>query len=341
MFSKKIIHWYLINKRDLPWRETTDPYKVWLSEIILQQTRVLQGLPYYNKFVAAFPTVTDMANATEEQILRLWQGLGYYSRGRNLYFTAKYVSEILNGNFPTNFNELRKLKGVGDYTAAAIASFCYKEKVPVVDGNVLRVISRFMAIEEPIDSIQVKKNIFEISSDLIDDKKPDMYNQAIMELGATICTPKNPKCLDCPVEINCKGLELNLQNTIPFKAKKTKVRERHIRYLVFSFESLIALKKRGGNDIWENLYDFYEMPEYEQDVKKYLNSKYKLDDVEDYRITQKTEKNHVLSHQKLSIEFYLIELKNKLEIPEISFFSYNEVDYIPKPIVIENYLKEI
>jgi A/G-specific adenine glycosylase len=341
MFSKKLIAWYKINKRDLPWRETTDPYRIWLSEIILQQTRVLQGLPYYNKFVDSYPSIKDLALASEEQVLRLWQGLGYYSRGRNLHYTAKYIVEHLNDTFPTSFKELRKLKGIGDYTAAAIASFCFKEKIPVVDGNVLRVISRYFAIDDPIDSIIVKKNIFDKSSELIDDKNPDIYNQAIMELGATICIPKNPKCLECPVSENCRGLKLEIQNHIPIKAKKTKVRQRQIRYLVFSFEKLIGLKKRGPNDVWENLYDFYELPETEPEVNKYLNSKYELIENIDFQILRKTEKFHVLSHQKLSLEFYLIELTAKMEIPEIGFFSYNEVDYLPKPIVIENYLREI
>jgi A/G-specific adenine glycosylase len=341
MFSKKLIAWYKINKRELPWRETTDAYKVWLSEIILQQTRVLQGLPYYNKFVSSYPTVRDLANASEDQVLRLWQGLGYYSRGRNLHFTAKYVSEQLNGVFPNSFSELRKLKGVGDYTAAAIASFCYKEKVPVVDGNVLRVISRLKAISDPIDSLKVKKEIFNASLALIDNEEPDIYNQAIMELGATVCMPKNPSCSDCPVSLYCEGLKIEVQNKIPYKAKKIKVRQRKISYLVFSFESLFALKKRGPNDIWENLYDFYEMPEGEIDVNQYLKLRYNLIEFEDFRIINKSEKSHVLSHQKLSIDLYLIELKTKLEIEGLDFFSYNEVDYLPKPILIQNYLKEI
>ena len=341
MFSEKIIAWYFIYKRDLPWRETTDPYKVWLSEIILQQTRVSQGLPYYLKFVEAFPTVADMAAANEEQVLRLWQGLGYYSRGRNLHFTANYVSNQLEGKFPSSFSELKKLKGVGDYTAAAIASFCYRESVPVVDGNVLRVISRYMAIDAPIDAPEVKKTIFEISSELIDTKKPDMYNQAVMELGATICTPKNPKCSECPVASTCKGLINGIQERLPYKAKKTKVRQRAINYLVFAFDRLLSLKKREQNDIWENLYDFYEMPEGEVYFEKYLENTYGVLNEQDYILNHQTEQKHILSHQKLQITFYYITLKSQNAIPELVFFSPNEVDYIPKPIVIENYIQRL
>ncbi len=341
MFSKKIIAWYHIFKRDLPWRETIDPYKVWLSEIILQQTRVSQGLPYYIKFIEAFPSINSMAAAKEEHVLRLWQGLGYYSRGRNLHFTSKHVVENLNSEFPNTFTELKKLKGIGDYTAAAIASFCFKESVPVVDGNVLRVISRHMAIDAPIDTPDVKKAIFEISSNLIDPQKPDMYNQAVMELGAMICTPKNPKCELCPVINSCKAHEIGIQEKLPYKAKKTKVRNRSINYLVFAFDRLLSLKKREKNDIWENLYDFYEMPEEEASVENYLKKTYQLSIDKDYKLMHKTLQKHILSHQKLEITFQYILLTSQNLIPGIVFYSPNEVDYIPKPIVIENYVRDL
>ncbi|HER40372.1 MAG TPA: A/G-specific adenine glycosylase, partial [Salinimicrobium catena] len=203
LFAKKLTSWYLENKRDLPWRKTTDPYRVWLSEIILQQTRVAQGMPYYFRFIDVFPTVFDLAAASEEEVLKQWQGLGYYSRARNLQAAAKFVSEELNGKFPDNFKDLLKLKGVGDYTASAVASICYNEPVAVVDGNVFRVISRIFGIDTPINSNEGKKQFGEKAQELLDKKNPAEFNQAIMEFGALHCTPRKPQCEACPFAEEC------------------------------------------------------------------------------------------------------------------------------------------
>jgi A/G-specific adenine glycosylase len=202
-FSQTIISWYQINKRDLPWRDTTNPYYIWLSEIILQQTRVDQGLPYYIKFVAAFPTVEDLAKASQDEVLRLWQGLGYYSRGRNLHFTANQVVKDFGGVFPSNYDDLLKLKGVGNYTAAAIASFCWNQKKAVVDGNVYRVLARYFGIESDISLTNTQKNFQNLANELLNSKKPGLHNQAIMEFGALQCVPKQPNCMSCPLQSTC------------------------------------------------------------------------------------------------------------------------------------------
>ena len=219
-FSEKLIVWYKQNERDLPWRKTTDPYKIWLSEIILQQTRVAQGLNYYNKFLNKHPTIQSLAESSEKNILNLWQGLGYYSRARNLHFTAKYISKELNGKFPTKYQDILNLKGVGEYTAAAIASFSYQEVYPVIDGNVYRVLSRIFGVESAIDSTSGKKIFKKLATELIDNKNPDTYNQAIMEFGALQCKPKNPNCEDCPFLLECFAYKNKQITELPKKDKK-------------------------------------------------------------------------------------------------------------------------
>ncbi|MFB0925151.1 MAG: A/G-specific adenine glycosylase, partial [Vicingaceae bacterium] len=231
-FSEKLIVWYNEHKRDLPWRKTTDPYQIWLSEIILQQTRVNQGLDYFNKFIKKHPDIHSLAQSSEKDVLNLWQGLGYYSRARNLHFTAKYISNELNGEFPTEYKDILNLKGVGEYTAAAIASFAYKEAYPVVDGNVYRVLSRMFGIENPIDSTEGKKVFKQLATELIDTKNPDTYNQAIMEFGALQCTPKKPNCEDCPYLLECFAYKNGLITELPKKEKKIKQRNRYFNYLV-------------------------------------------------------------------------------------------------------------
>ncbi|CAG0910098.1 unnamed protein product [Cyprideis torosa] len=223
MFSKKIIDWYQINKRDLPWRNTKDPFTIWLSEIILQQTRVAQGLPYYQRFIKAFPNLEKLAVASEQEVLKLWQGLGYYSRARNLHYSAIYIVNELNGKFPSNYNDLLNLKGVGDYTASAIASICYNEPTAVVDGNVYRVLARYFGIETAINSTKGVKEFKLLAQELIDDDNPGTHNQAVMEFGARMCKPQNPDCLSCPLKESCVSLQKNKVNLLPFKEKKLKL----------------------------------------------------------------------------------------------------------------------
>ena len=256
-FSKALVSWYLQNKRDLPWRETTNPYCIWLSEIILQQTRVDQGLAYYLKFVKNFPTVFDLARADEEEILKLWQGLGYYSRARNLHTSAKYIIDELEGVFPTNYKSLLKLKGVGDYTASAIASICFDEPTAVVDGNVYRVLARYFGIATPINSTSGIKEFKKLAQELIDVKNPANHNQAIMEFGARMCKPQNPDCTICPLNDSCIALQKKEVKNLPIKDKKVKVRKRYFNYLVvITSDKKTILRKREGKGIWQNLYEF-------------------------------------------------------------------------------------
>src|SRR5690554_5706333 len=256
-FSQKLISWYSEHKRELPWRNTKDPYKIWLSEVILQQTRVAQGLPYYENFINTFPTVFDLAKADEQQVLKIWQGLGYYSRARNLHHTAQYISENLNGIFPDNYKDLLKLKGVGSYTAAAIASFSNDEAVAVLDGNVYRVLSRYFGIETDISSSKAKKEFQELANEVLDQKQPSLFNQAIMEFGALQCVPKNPNCEVCVLNDSCFALKEKKVDKLPVKLKKTKVTQRFLNYLVFLDENKNSIiNKRTQNGIWKNLYEF-------------------------------------------------------------------------------------
>ena len=256
-FSNILIKWYLQNKRDMPWRNTTNPYYIWLSEIILQQTRVEQGTAYYLKFVEIFPTVYDLASAKESEVLKLWQGLGYYSRARNLHFTGNYIVNELNGQFPSTYNEILKLKGVGDYTASAIASFCFDEPTAVVDGNVYRVLSRFFDIETPINSTKGIKYFKELAQELIDVDNAATHNQSIMEFGARMCKPQNPDCEICPLNDKCLALQQNKIKSLPVKDKKIKLKKRFFNYLVLvSSDEKTILNLREGKGIWQGLYEF-------------------------------------------------------------------------------------
>ena len=255
IFQEQIKNWYQINKRNLPWRNTTDPYKIWISEIILQQTQVSQGAPYYHRFVSEFPTVTELANADEDHILKLWQGLGYYSRARNLHYTAKVIRDKYNSNFPSDYYSIKNLKGVGDYTAAAISSFCFKLPYAVLDGNVYRLLSRYFGIDAPIDTSIGKKKFKEISQELICKKEPDIYNQAIMEFGSLQCRPKNPNLPQCVLKSTCYSYETELVSLLPIKSKLSKVVDKYFNFIIFISGSYTFIHKRK-NGIWKSLYQF-------------------------------------------------------------------------------------
>jgi len=255
-FSKQLIKWYELHKRALPWRETQDPYRIWLSEVILQQTRVNQGLPYFKRFVESFPTVQDLAAAHQEDILKLWQGLGYYSRARNLHVAAQQVVEM-NGIFPNSYKKLLDLKGVGDYTAAAIASFAFKEAVPVVDGNVYRVLSRIYGVNTPINETAGIKEFKELATKLLDKKTPDIYNQAIMEFGALQCVPKKPDCTICLFQSQCIAFKDDRIEELPVKIKKTKIKNLYHHYIVIQTpDNKTVLQERSQTGIWAGLYEF-------------------------------------------------------------------------------------
>lgn len=317
-FTKTIIAWYNKNKRDLPWRNTRDPYFIWLSEIILQQTRVDQGMSYYLNFTKKFPTIKKLANAPEERVMKLWQGLGYYSRARNLHATAKSIASGSNGKFPQTYQEILKLKGIGPYTAAAIASIAFDMPHAVVDGNVFRVLARVFGIKIPIDSTKGKKEFYELANELLDKKHPALFNQAVMEFGATWCKPKNPNCVTCVFNTICIAYNKNLVDVLPIKEKTTKVRNRYFNYIVLKHKNKIVIKKRTGNDIWKNLFDF-PLIETVTELKEPLllkTTEWKiLLGRSDFTIrsVSKTYK-HVLSHQNIFARFWEIQTKNTLKI---------------------------
>lgn len=251
-----LIRWYHEYSRDLPWRNTTDPYRIWISEIILQQTRVAQGLDYFNRFIDRFPTVATLAEATEEEVMRYWQGLGYYSRARNLHAAARDVMDRFGGRFPKSYEEALSLKGIGEYTAAAVCSFAYRLPCAVVDGNVYRVLSRLLGISTPIDTPKGKKEFAEAARLLLDTGQPDLYNQAIMDFGAMQCTPRSPRCTDCPLAGQCTAYALNQIENFPVKQGKTVVKPRYFHYLCIVCNDRIWITQRTGNDIWKNLFEF-------------------------------------------------------------------------------------
>jgi A/G-specific adenine glycosylase len=256
-FVKQLLQWQKTVNRPMPWKGEKNPYLIWLSEIILQQTRVEQGLPYFLRFKEKYPTIIDLANAPEDEVMRLWQGLGYYSRARNLHASAKIVCDNYNGVFPIQHKDILQLKGVGDYTAAAIASFAYEQPYPVVDGNVYRVLSRFFGISTPIDLPKAKKEFAALATQLINEAPtPSIYNQAIMDFGAMVCKPALPICNACPLSKNCVAFNNNLVETLPVKEKKIKVKERFFHYLVIRANKQIIISKRAAADIWQNLYEF-------------------------------------------------------------------------------------
>jgi A/G-specific adenine glycosylase len=338
-FSTKIINWYNQNYRDLPWRNTTDAYKIWLSEIILQQTRVSQGLPYYINFINAFPTVKDLANADEQQILKLWQGLGYYSRARNLHFTAKYVMENYNGIFPNSYEELLKLKGIGTYTAAAIASFSSNEAVAVLDGNVFRVLSRVFNVDYDISQNSSKKYFIELATKVLSKSKPDIHNQAIMEFGALQCVPKSPNCMACVFNDSCEAFKLKKVSELPVKSKKVKVTKRFLSYiLVKDASENYEMNKRTENGIWKNLYEFpcieSESEIEETEILNQLNVKY---EIKNFHYFDSFDVLHKLSHQHLNIKFYSIEIENSIE----KSYTFEAVKQLPVPIVLHNFIEKI
>ena len=338
-FSTKIINWYNQNYRDLPWRNTTDAYKIWLSEIILQQTRVSQGLPYYINFINAFPTVKDLANADEQQILKLWQGLGYYSRARNLHFTAKYVMENYNGIFPNSYEELLKLKGIGTYTAAAIASFSSNEPVAVLDGNVFRVLSRVFNVDYDISQNSSKKYFIELATKVLSQTNPAIHNQAIMEFGALQCVPKSPNCIECIFNDSCEAVKLKKVSELPVKSKKVKVTKRFLSYiLVKDASENYEMNKRTENGIWKNLYEFpcieSESEIEETEILNQLNVKY---EIKNFHYFDSFDVLHKLSHQHLNIKFYTIEIEDAIN----DGYTFEEVKQLPVPIVLHNFIEKI
>jgi A/G-specific adenine glycosylase len=336
-FSEELVKWYNENKRDLPWRHTTDAYIIWLSEVILQQTRVEQGMPYFYRFAEKYPTATQFADADEADILRLWQGLGYYSRGRNMLKTAQIVQAEHNGIFPVKYDELIKLKGIGEYTAAAIASFSANEAKAVVDGNVYRVLARYFGISEPINSTGGKKIFQSLANELLDKKDPALHNQAMMEFGAMLCKPKNPACGICPVRLGCYAFTHNATTNLPVKINKVKVKQRFFNYFLFDDDERILMNKRSDNDIWANMYDLplietatllpaeelFMLPE----TIKYFGTDIQIEAVSEV-------KKHMLTHQHLYVRFITLKYKPVLFKQTWSFIEVKNLKNLPLPKVI-------
>jgi A/G-specific adenine glycosylase len=343
-----LINWYQNNKRDLPWRNTQNPYFIWLSEVILQQTRVKQGLPYYEKFISNYPTISDLADAEEQAVLRLWQGLGYYSRARNLHQTAKQVVADYQGVFPDNYQDLLKLKGIGKYTAAAIASFAFGEAVAVLDGNVYRVIARLFGIETDIASTKADKEFRAIVQSLIPQEQASIFNQAIMEFGALQCTPQKPNCMYCPFQTDCLAFNQGKQGELPVKNQKIKVKKRYFHYLIFDTIEGLAMQQRQKKDIWEGLYDFF-LIETQED---FLNTEDLLHHIEfpnfdtNFVLEKESEiLQHVLTHQKIFAKFWHFKVNSEFSKwleskANLSFYSLEEIQKLPKPILIANYLQK-
>lgn len=310
-----IIHWYECNKRDLPWRKTIDPYKIWLSEIILQQTRVLQGLPYYNRFISLFPTVLDLANSPIDTVLKAWQGLGYYSRAHNLHRTSKIIAFENFGVFPQRFEELRKLPGIGDYTAAAIASFSYNESVPVLDGNVYRVLSRILGIYTLPDSQKEKAVYFHAARTIMGNHNPAQINQGMMEFGALFCKPQNPLCSDCPFHRVCYAYRNEKVMELPVKKIRNPLKIRFFNYLVFRSDSGYYIQKRREKDIWPGLFEF---PLIESDKGLNVDELENILEFNGMRIRtkenlnpEKMEFSQVLSHQRIQFSFWIFPFGTK------------------------------
>jgi A/G-specific adenine glycosylase len=342
---KKIISWYKENKRDLPWRKTKNPYVIWVSEIILQQTRVNQGLGYYLRFLEKFPNLATLAAAEIDDILKIWQGLGYYSRARYMHETARHIMLHLKGEFPSDPNDLYKLKGIGRYSAAAIASIAFNKSVPVVDGNVYRVLSRFFGIEIPINTSKAYPKFYEIAETLIKGHNPGIFNQAVMEFGAAICRFKAPLCLNCPVADDCYAYTNQKTSCFPVKNKKNKVRLRYFNYFVIEIESRFLFIKRMGNDIWKHLYEFPVI-----ETKGKINTKEVFNEFEKkyhikYAKQNKTKSSdfyfHKLTHQHIHAKFFrlkgekIIAKKRRFKLLRISQFTS-----IAVPRLIEKYLTD-
>ena len=344
-FTLKLLEW---NKKDnhrtMPWKGEKDPYRIWLSEIILQQTRVEQGLAYYEKFIKAFPTVHDLANAPDEKVFKLWEGLGYYSRCKNLIASARKISHELHGKFPDNYKDIKELKGIGPYTAAAIASFAFNEAQAVVDGNVQRVIARYFGITTPIDTTSGKKLYQEMAQALLDTEQPGIYNQAIMDFGATIRKPQNPLCTECIQHPDCEAFRHNQVKNLPVKEKTLVKKERWFYYFIFEFNNQVYIRKRAGKDIWENLHEFvlFELP---QPVDTEFS---KLDFLK--KITGKTSASikHIskvyrqqLTHQTLHGQFITVTVSGPLSTLKDHFLAdRNQLSAYAFPRLINTYLEE-
>lgn len=330
-FTTTILEWFEENRRDLPWRETSDPYAIWLSEIILQQTRIQQGMAYWQRFMERWPTVEQLAAATEDEVLRLWQGLGYYSRARNLHAAAQQI--VAMGGFPTTFEGIRSLKGVGDYTAAAIASIAFGLPVAVVDGNVYRVLARHFGIDTPINTTEGKKLFAALAQELLPHDKPSDYNQAMMDFGAIQCTPTSPRCLLCPLMESCEALRKGRVGELPVKLKKLKIQTRHLTYIYIRYKGETAIRRRGEGDIWQGLWEVLSIEHYQAP-----NVQCSMFDAQCIRKNVR----HVLTHRVILADFYLWEPDKRPSLPQdYIWVDEEELDKYGVPRLVERLFEEV
>lgn len=344
-FVQTLLNWYEQHKRDLPWRAEPDPYRIWLSEVILQQTRVDQGLDYYYRFCTHFPTVTDLADASEEEVLKLWQGLGYYSRARNLHYTARQIAVEFKGEFPDTYSQLLSLKGIGPYTAAAIASMAFNRQHAVVDGNVYRVLSRYFGIDDPIDESKGKKHFAELAESLIPSANPGTWNQALMEFGALFCVPRNPDCAACPLHLSCEARKSNRVHALPVKARKTLVKNKQIWYLIIRCGDQILVHHRANQGIWKNLWDFPHCESVETEIvfqtaMQSIAEQFDLGAIELKGLKETAVLDHVLSHRKLQVHFMEASTDKVFQLahPNLKWVNSSGLAALPVPRLIDKYL---
>ncbi|MCC8155576.1 MAG: A/G-specific adenine glycosylase [Tannerellaceae bacterium] len=344
--SDQLVNWYQINKRDLPWRNVTDAYKIWISEIILQQTRVVQGMDYYYRFIERFPDVRSLASAPEDEVLKYWQGLGYYSRARNLHATAKIIVEKYSGQFPQKYKDVLSLKGIGEYTAAAIVSFVWNQPYPAVDGNVFRVLSRLFGVEIPIDTGKGKKEFTELAGEIMNPENAALHNQAIMEFGALQCIPQNPDCAVCPLNTICVAYREKKISQLPVKQNKTKTRDRFFHYFHVMENGITWLNRRTEKDIWQGLYELplIETPKSMDFVQLQQTKEFRslFGNLKTLKITPVlTTIKHVLSHQIIYAVFYRVESAGGLAMPQ-NFLKINsgEIGNFAVSRLVEIYLEK-
>jgi A/G-specific adenine glycosylase len=336
--QKALLKWYKSHKRDLPWRATSNPYFIWLSEVIMQQTQVIQGLSYYLKFIEKYPKVELLAKAPADEVMKLWQGLGYYSRARNLHEAAKQIVKEHKGQFPTDFESILRLKGVGNYTAAAIASIAFNLPHAVVDGNVYRVLSRVFGIRTPIDSVKGKKEFQELANSLLHKKEAGIYNQAVMEFGALQCRPVNPDCSVCVLRENCFAFSKKMIDQLPVKEKKIRIKDRHLNYILYIYNKHTYIRKRGPKDIWQGLYEFYLVETSKKEKPENLLKRLKLKNAIVKKVSE--EYKHVLSHQHLYARFVIVELKKEPGLEGFKKVKLSEIGKYAFPRLIEKHLKD-
>ena len=344
-FTTTILEWFAENRRDLPWRETSDPYAIWLSEIILQQTRIQQGMAYWQRFMERWPTVEQLAAATDDEVLRLWQGLGYYSRARNLHAAAQQI--VAMGGFPTTFEGIRSLKGVGDYTAAAIASIAFGLPVAVVDGNVYRVLARHFGIDTPINTTEGKKLFAALAQEMLPPDHPSDYNQAMMDFGAIQCTPTSPRCLLCPLMESCEALRKGRVGELPVKLKKLKIQTRHLTYIYIRYKGETAIRRRGEGDIWQGLWEVVNIEHSPLNIEHYLipnaqcsmfNAQCSIHNFQCLR----TNVRHVLTHRVILADFYLWQPDERPSLPQdYIWVDEEELDKYGVPRLVERLFEEV